>query len=170
MNRTTKPLAVAVVAAIAALATVAAAEDVWTKANATPVRAGKGALYKEVASAAKGTKLTVLAREGKWLKVGFTDKAGKAVEGWVFEDAISATRVGGDLAGALAGRTDTSDPAASAAGRGLSERAEQYASAKNMDPRVIDNLIALRNSITPEEWERFTAEGKVGPHAVAAAK
>lgn len=146
------------------LASAAWAEDVWTKTNATPVRAGKGALHKEVDSVKQGTKLTVLAREGKWLKVSY-DKNGKPVEGYVFEGSISNTRVGGDLAGALGGRTDTADPSASAAARGLEPQADQYAASKNMDPKVIDRLIELRNSITPEEWEKFTNEGKVGPAA-----
>jgi hypothetical protein len=51
-----------------------------------------------------------------------------------------------------------------AAARGLEQGAEAYAQQKNLNPALLNNLIQQRNKITPQQWEAFTAEGKVGPH------
>src|SRR5688572_10919529 len=80
-------------AALAGFETGAMAEDVVVKPPAVVIRSGKGAMYEEIVTAKQGEKLTVVAREGKWLKV----RAGGR-EGYVFEPAVLG-QGGGGLAG-----------------------------------------------------------------------
>jgi Bacterial SH3 domain len=150
----------ATIAAISVPAVTALAEDVFIKQPTVTVRAGKGAVYDEVATVKKGDRLSVIAREGKWLKV----KVGPR-EGYVFETAVGDRPTGGDsgglskLMGAGSGTGTASD---TAAGRGLGESLV-WARGNNMDPSGLNKMLAARKRVSPQEWEKFTAEGKVGP-------
>jgi len=139
------------------------AEDVWVKSESAEIRAGKGAVFPLVAKAEKGTQLTVISREPKgWIKVKAGDK-----EGYIYEAAISTDKVkgGGNLLAAMGAGAEASNLSAGAAGKGLNEGADAYAKGKRLDPRQMDWLILFRKSINPQEWQAFTAEGKVGPDA-----
>jgi uncharacterized protein YraI len=137
------------------------AEDVWVQSESVDIRAGKGAVYPVVATASKGAKLSVIAHEGKWLQVQAGDKPG-----YVFETAISASKVdgGGNLLANME-PSDSTNMSSGAAAKGLTEDADQYARSKNMDPKAMNRLIDYRKKIDPKDWEKFTAEGKVGPDA-----
>jgi hypothetical protein len=146
-------------AALAAAATGAMAEDVVVKQPSVIVRAGKGAMYEEVATARKGEKLTVVAREGKWLKV----RAGGR-EGYVFEAAVSGQGGGGGLggiSGLMAAGSGTGTASDTAAGRGVGESLN-WARGNGMDPSGLNRMIAARQRVTGREWETFVQEGKVG--------
>jgi uncharacterized protein YraI len=150
-------------AAIASLAVgVAMAEQVWVKSESVEIRGGKGAVYPVVGTAAKGAALEVLGHEGKWLKVKVGEK-----QGYVFENAISAEEVGGggNLLAAVGAGSNASEMSSSASAKGLEQDAQVYADQKNLNPAPLNKLIQLRNQITPQQWEAFTAEGKVGPAA-----
>ena len=144
---------------VMALSATALAEDIWVKAETVEIREGKGAIFKVVGTAAKGTQLSVVAREGKWIKV----KAG-ASEGWVFEEAVSPAKVsgGGNI---FSGMTNTATVSSGAAAKGLEQNAEVYAKDRRMDAGPMNWLVAFSHSIPPAEWQRFTAQGKVGPDA-----
>jgi len=138
------------------------AEDIWVKSETVEIRSGKGAVYPVIATKKKGDSLAVVSREPKgWIKV----KVGEQ-EGYVFESAISAQKVsgGGNLLSQM-GAGDAGNIGTAAAGRGLNKSAEEYAASKNMDPKLLDRLIAFRKKIDPSQWEKFTADGKVGPDA-----
>jgi uncharacterized protein YraI len=151
----------ATLAAIALPAAPSRAEDVFVKQPSVTVRAGKGAVYEEVATVKKGDRLNVIAREGKWLKV----KVGPR-EGYVFETAVSGQPTGGDSGGGLSrlmgAGSGTSAASDTAAGRGLGESLV-WARSNNMDPSGLNRMLAARKRVTPQEWEKFTADGKVGP-------
>lgn len=149
---------------LGAAATAVHAEDVWVKSPSVDIRSGKGAVFPVVVAAKKGAKLTVLAHEGRWLKV----QAGSQ-EGYIFEGAISAEEVepeGGahDLLMSIGGNSDAQMSQA-AAGKGLDDYVETFASGKNLDKGPLNHLITLDRGINPQEWQQFTAAGKVGPDA-----
>jgi uncharacterized protein YraI len=152
--------AIRTAAIILALSAAARAEDVFVQQPSVTLRAGKGAVYEEVATVKKGDKLTVLAREGKWLKVS---AAGK--QGWVFENSVGAKSGGGGLSGLsnlMGSGAGTGTASETAAGRGLGESLT-WAKGANMDPRPLDRMIAARKRVSPQQWERFVNEGRVGP-------
>ena len=155
----------AVVAAMVGLAgSVAFAESIWIKSEVVEIRSGKGAVYPVIATVKKGQELTVVEHEGKWLKVNVPGAADGAAQGYVFENSISPTKVsggGGLFSGVNAGG---SEMGTAAAAKGLQPTAENYAAGRRMDSGPLNRLIAQRKAIDPKEWERFTAEGKVGAH------
>jgi uncharacterized protein YraI len=150
-----------VLAGLMAVAASAQAEDVFVQQPTVVIRAGKGAAYEEVATVRKGEKLSVMAREGKWLKV----KVG-AQEGYVFENSISARNTGrggaGGLSSLMAAGSGTSAASVTAAGKGGLE-SEQWARSSNMNTAGLQQMFAMRARVTGQDFEEFTQEGKVGP-------
>ena len=139
-------------------AQAAATETVWTK-QPVVIRDGKSGFATEVVKAKKGDQLTVLAREGPWLKVQLGDK-----QGYVFENVTSTKKVGAGqgLGDMMAGGDSTSGMNPAAAGKGLDQMANDYAKNKNMDPKVVDAMIDRNKAITEAERQAFMAEGNVG--------
>lgn len=158
-RRALRALFTAAVVGIGGVALAQAAEQVYVQASQAKIWRGKGPVGL-VATVDKNQQLTVLAREGKWLKVQVGDK-----QGYVMETAISPKPVkgGASAADVLAGGSDTSGMDTSLAGRGLSEEAEAYAKAKNLDPKVVEQMIQRNRAITYEEWVAFQQAGNVGP-------
>lgn len=157
MNRSTL-LAATLVAAVTFSAGAVCAEDVWVNSTAkVTIRAGKGPVYDGVIDVHKGDKLTVLAREGAWLKVSFSGK-----EGWVSEKLISAQETKADF-NPFAGNANTASITEGAASR-LEPDAVKYASGKNLDPRWMKWLEDFRDGLRahPQEWELFQQQGQVG--------
>jgi len=139
------------------------AEDVWVKAPRVEVLAGKGSVYGTVGTAMKGTKLPVVAREGKWIKVELNGKAGYVLEGAISPTAVSAR----DLGDAL-GSGESQGVSTSAAARGLIP-AEKFGEARNLDTAGLKQLEEGRKRVTPQQWQEFAAAGKVGPGKPATA-
>jgi hypothetical protein len=154
-----RALLTAAVVGVGGVALAQAAEQVFVNRPALQIRETKGPVG-VVATAAKGDVLTVLAREDNWLKVRFGDK-----EGYVLANSISAKEVkkGPGIGNALAGGSDASDVQTGAAAKGLRPEAEDYAKAKNLDPKVVDKMMDRNKAITPAEWMAFAKEGNVGP-------
>jgi len=137
------------------------AESIWIKSEVVEIRSGKGAVYPVVATVKKGSELTVVERDGKWIKVSVPGAAGAAAtEGYVFETAISVTKV--DKGGGMFDNMGGSKMDTAAAAKGLQPTAESYAAGKRLDSGPLNRLIAANKEIDPKEYERFTAEGKVG--------
>ena len=135
-----------------------AAESVWLK-QATVIREGKSGFSTAVVTGKRNEQLTVLSREGPWLKVQLGDK-----QGYVFQNVVSPKPLGAmsGLGDAMAGGDSTSGMSTAAAGKGLDEMAEDYAKNKNMDPKVVDAMIARNTAISDAERQSFMAEGNVG--------
>jgi len=134
-------------AALALAASTSFAESLWVKNATVDLRTGKAAIYPSAGTLAKGTEVTVVSRDSGWVQV---TAAGKT--GWVFEGSLSADRVGGDInlnPGAAAQMSTAS------AARGLQPDAENYVQTKHLNKAPLENLIALRKGIPPEEWVAF---------------
>jgi uncharacterized protein YraI len=145
------------------LAEDAATNEVWVKSGQVDIREGKGAVYPVVASVKKGEKLTIVAREGKWVKVMVGEK-----EGYVLEDRLSEKKVNRDMLAGLGG-SDAGSLDVTAAGKGLDENAVEYGRAHGYNEALLNELVEIRKSVTPEMWMAFTKEGRVGPDAGAGA-
>ena len=149
----------AAVVGVGGVALAQAAEQVFVNRPALQIRETKGPVG-VVATAKKGDALTVIAREGNWLKVRLGDK-----EGYVMANSISAKQVkGGPGAGdLLAGGSQADEASAAAAAKGLRPEARDYAKAKNLDPKIVDQMMERNTAITAAEWTAFAREGNVGP-------
>src|SRR5947207_14203520 len=61
----------------------------WVDRTKADVRAGKASFYDVVDTVLKGEQVTVVKAEDKWLSV----KTPRGKDGWLFEQALSATSV-----------------------------------------------------------------------------
>jgi uncharacterized protein YraI len=131
------------------LTSSAFAESLWVKSAKVDIHSGKGAVYPVTGTAVKGTEVTVVSKDAGWVQV-----TSGAVTGWVFENSLSATKVGADnsLGGADA------QMSTAAAARGLAPDAEAYVSTRRLDKSSLERLIALRKTIAPQEWEKFQTD------------
>jgi hypothetical protein len=147
------------------LAAGALADSVWINSDLVQIRSGKGAVFPVIATASKGTELTVVDREGHWIKVQVNDQ-----QGYVFDGSTSPQKVsgGGNLLASMGAGADASNMSSGAAAKGLAPDADQWAASKNIDPGPMNRLIAFRKQIDPQLWVKFTQEGKVGPDAPGA--
>lgn len=154
-----RALLTAAVVGMGGVALAQAAEEVWVNRPALQIRQTKGPVG-VVATAKKGDMLTVIGREDNWLKVKFGDK-----EGYVLANSISPRQVKGGLGAGdmLAGGSQADEAQAAASMRGLSPEAEEYAKAKNLDPKIVEQMIQRNRSVTAAEWIAFTKAGNVGP-------
>ena len=159
-NRKWRGVAIAAVVCGAAATSAARAEDVYVAKPSVVVREGKGSVHPAVATVRKGERLTVVAREGKWLKV----QVGKR-QGYVFDASVSPTPVRGgpSLGEALGSNAEASRTSAGAAAKGLEPQAEAYADEKNLDREPLEEMVRLNRSIEADELEKFMADGDVGP-------
>lgn len=140
-------------------------ERVWVASAGTRLTAEPAATAKVVAEVAVGTELTVLATEGKWLRVA----PGTRPSGWVYRGKVSATAPapGGGLFGALPGsgiRVGAGDTARSI--RGLSPEAEQYAQDAGTPKEVkaaLDQVMALQ--VAEADLAAFLKAGRIGEYA-----
>ncbi len=165
--RSLRLLAAAAVLGIGGAALADALRTVWTAKPEVRVLDGKGARFNTIITVPKGVPMQVMAEEGPWLRVQFTDKDAKPYAGWVFKGNTSNDEVdGGDLASAFGmGGGQSSGMDSSLAGKGVAEEVKNFANAKNLDPAPADRMIAVSRSITPAELEAFDREGKVGSFA-----
>jgi len=131
-------------------ASSAFAEDAWVKAATVEIRQDKGAIYPSVATAAKGTQVTVLQRDGHWVQV---QTAGKT--GWVFDGSLSSSKVNGDMNLMPGAAAQMSTGIAS---RGLQPGAESYVSSRGLSKAPLEHLIDLRKKIPPADWKTFIAD------------
>jgi hypothetical protein len=160
MNRPHRRTRALIAAALLGVSTAAFAEDVVTvKLPAATVLSAKTARSTKVAQLSQGQKLQVLGREGSWLKVKAGDK-----EGYVHENAVSASGGGEGLGGLgkmLGSASGASSATSAEAGRGVGE-SDQWAQSKNMDAAGLSRMLAMRNSVSDADWQKFATDDK-GP-------
>jgi uncharacterized protein YraI len=138
---------IATVLMLAVGASSAWAESMWVKSATVDLREGKGAVYPSVTTVAKGQEVTVVSRDGKWVQV---EAAGK--RGWVYETALSSSKVGGDMnfmPGASA------EMSTGVAARGLQPGAESYVQSRRLSKAPLEQLLQIRKNISPQEWVSF---------------
>jgi uncharacterized protein YgiM (DUF1202 family) len=154
-------IGVVAAAALAWCACGVLAESVWVKSDSVDLRSGKGAAYGVVASAKKGTELTVVSRDGKWVQVQAAAGAGgAATTGWIYESALSPQKVNGDFfAGMNQGAAGLNTANAA---RGLEPETETYASNKHMSKAPLEHLISIKAGIQGAEWEAFNKDVQAG--------
>ncbi len=154
-----RTLLAAAVVGVGGVALAQAVEEVWVNRPALQISETKGPVG-VVATARKGDKLTILGREGNWLRVKFGDK-----EGYVLANSTSVKQIrgGAGVGDALAGGSAASGLQTGAAAKGLRPEAEEYARAKNLDPKVVEQMIQRNRAVTAKEWSAFAKEGNVGP-------
>ena len=150
-----KAIYVAGLAAMAISATAVFAESQWVKTDSVNILGGKGAVYPVLGVVKKGTELTVYSHEGKWLQV---QPVSGGPQGWVFETSLSPQKVSGDMISLKAG--DTAEMGTGAAARGLQPTAETYVKGGHLNKAPLEQLIALRKSIPPEECDGVYDAGK----------
>ncbi|MCS7034725.1 MAG: hypothetical protein NZ561_12150 [Phycisphaerae bacterium] len=147
---------------VLACASVAAADTV-TAEKSTNLRRDKNTMSPVVAPVAKGQKLPVIKREGKWIFAESQGKQGWAAESWLKADA-GMGRGAANLAALLSGDAQAGPAGEGAAVSGLEPLTMRIARDSGQDASGIDRLIRLReNLISSGEFERFTREGNVGP-------
>jgi hypothetical protein len=127
----------------------------WVDRTKADVRAGKASFHDVVDTVLKGEQVAVLKTEDKWLNV----RTPRGKNGWLFEQALSATAVapgGSDfLKGAPGGDASTSATAASSGAKGL--YAEQYAKTKGYDFTVVQWI--EQNQPVARDVETFARSG-----------
>ena len=151
-------VAFALLAAPVLLAAFAVGGFAYTKRPETALLAEPNALAEPAARVPYARQLKVEEVRGRWLRV----KEGKSA-GWVFAGNLSATApVEGKGADGLG--LDASQTTATAAARGLSPAAVEYAGRRNLaDAREnLDWLVTQCQGITPDDVSAFLQEKKKG--------
>jgi hypothetical protein len=134
------------------LSVSAGAETVQVKFPKAVMLAKKSAGSDRVATLNRGDKLDVVAREDNWVKAKLANR-----EGYVYENSL--TSANDNLRkGATSLGTGLS---AGEAGRGLAS--DQYAKSTGQSTAGLNRMLALRENVKGNDFDRFTAEGNVGP-------
>jgi len=157
-RRTRRLVRASLVLLLAGGGVAVAAEQIVVRVSAVQVRASKSGFGGIVGTLKQNDKVEVIAREGDWLKVR-TPSGG---EGYVKEGALSARSLAPAPAAFATGDARSSGAAASLATKGLEQGALDYAASRNFRTDGVETMITTHRSITPEEFERFEQEGKVG--------
>jgi hypothetical protein len=136
------------------LAASARAEDVWIKRQAD-MRADASAAADTVAPVQKGQKVHLLERSGPWVKV---DLGGGKV-GWLSSDSVSSREVKPDTN--LMGHSSAAEMSSGAAIKGLQPIAGDYARQRGLSKEGLDEMLAIRKSVTPQMLDDFVKEGNI---------
>ena len=137
--------------------TAALAETLYVQNEKADIREGKGAFFPVVYTVSKAEALTVVQREGSWLKVDTPNGPG-----WIYEKALAAKKP--KSGGILAGAADTSELDKTAGFKGFDEPTERAYISKNKlqaQMRQIDQM--EMPPFTPAELRNFQLKGRVGP-------
>ena len=146
-----------------------APEDVRYAARPTvAIRQGKFAFDPVIATAQLGEPLTVIAQDGRWLRVSYAPNSfastqpAAPIQGYVLEDALATQRPA------------TTQPVEvkNAPIPGGVLNSSEYAPANGLAPDALakainDSQQAMKNA--DAKFEAFTKAGHVGPHKAAAA-
>ena len=163
MNGSSKRRRAAVIAIVGLCAIgagIAIAEDVWVDRPVAKILGGKGSLYPVVAEVHQGDKLSVIEHDGSWVHVQFNGN-----DGWIYDKALSARSVGGDVF-ANANDAQSSGENSANAGKGFTEM--DFAVSKGYSPAPLLQMEKdIGAEVTPDGLEKFMADGKVGDAKVS---
>lgn len=135
-------------------------EKVFSKRRDLPLLESAQPAAKTVAKAAWNESLTVLSREGRWLKVSSEDG-----EGWVYVGNVSPEELPSENKNDMP--LKASGMTAAAAGRGLSDGADAYADRHSYE-EVAEQLRwaeKISSSITEEKARAYLKTNKLGEFA-----
>ena len=138
---------------LAALATSAHAEDVWIKRSAD-VRNDPSSAGDLVVPVTKGQRVHVLERNGPWVNIDVNGKTG-----WVSADSISTREVKADTD--LIGRGSGAEMSSGAAIKGLQPIAGDYAEKRSLSKAGLNEMLAIKKTVTPKLLKDFVAEGSI---------
>jgi hypothetical protein len=147
--------------AAALCASAVFADEVFVQSDSVDVfQGGKGSfpsMTPVVENVPRGTSLTVLGREGSWIKVKTP-----TTQGYVVASELSPDKPGLNMSLSQIphGKATVGEGAAA---KGLGPKATEYAHGKNLKPEYLDNLIKFRKDLDPALLEKFCVDGKVGP-------
>ncbi|MDM8539393.1 SH3 domain-containing protein [Desulfobacterales bacterium HSG17] len=150
-----------------------AQSKLWVTASGAKLKADKSASSQTVTELALGTKLSVLASEGRWYEV--SSKSGQ--KGWIYRGKVSdvppASSKGNKnnsaagLLSSLGGSDISADSAdTSRSIRGLSPEATEYANKAGTPKQhrtALDNVLKVQ--VSNNEIEKFLKNGKIGEYA-----
>jgi uncharacterized protein YgiM (DUF1202 family) len=138
---------------LATIAGAAQAEDVWIKRSAD-VRNDQSAAGDLVVAVNKGQRVHVLERSDNWVKVDVNGKTG-----WVSADTVSSREVKPDTD--LIGRGSGAEMSSGAAIKGLQPIAGDYARARSLSKDGLNEMTAIKKSVTPKMLKEFVADGGI---------
>jgi hypothetical protein len=141
-------------------------DTLYVERQSVPIRDGKRAYNKVLATAVQGQGLTITGIEGDWLKVRYGSGA-QAVDGYVYSESLSARQVTASAAGTGASAHATG-VGASASAKGLLN-ADKYAKEKGLDRDPFYKMVLDSHaSVKDADFDKFTTEGKLGPKKASA--
>ncbi len=143
--------------AAALLATATARAETVYVADSANVLSDPSSASTTLLIAPKGTAMTVLSRQDDWIQIQTKDAKGNQVTGWVFGTQVQNSAPGGfDFSGAFGGgNAGASEATATAAGKGLSPNALDFAKTQNLDPKFATEMETQRSAVTNAMWEAF---------------
>jgi hypothetical protein len=156
-RRRVLPACLALFAAAAGLAW--AAQQIVVKVSELQIQGSVTGFARPVALVKKGQTLQVISRQGDWLRV----RTPGGQEGFVKEAAVTERSLAPSTTFNLPGDARSSGPEASAATKGLEPQAVEFANVKGYRTDRVEGMIQTYQLITPEEFERFLAEGGLSP-------
>jgi uncharacterized protein YgiM (DUF1202 family) len=150
-------MTLSLVIGLAMLAAASArAEDVWIKRQ-SDARADASAAADSVVVVQKGQKVHVLQRNGPWVQID----AGNGKTGWVAADSVSSREVKPDSN--LMGHSSGAEMSSGAAIKGLQPIAGDYAQQRGLSKEGLDEMLAIRKSVTPQMLNDFVKDGNIQP-------
>ena len=138
---------------LATLAGTAGADDVWIKRSAD-VRNDQSAAGDLVVPVTKGQRVQLLQRADNWVQVDVNGKIG-----WVAADSVSSREVKPDTD--LIGRGSSAEMSSGAAIKGIEPIAGDYALNKRLSKAGLDEMTAIKKSVTGKMLKDFVADGPI---------
>ena len=151
------PVCVALFAAAGGIAW--AVQQVVVKVPELQIRKSVTGFGGTVAVVKQNESLAVLERQGDWLKV----RTAGGQEGFVKEGALTARSLAPSTTFKAAGDARISGVGSTAAAKGIEQGAFEFGSAKGYRTDGLERMIQTHESITPEEFAQFAAEGGINP-------
>lgn len=138
---------------LATVAGAALADDVWVKRSAD-VRNDPSAAGDLVMPVTKGQRVHVLERNDPWVRVELDGKSG-----WISADSVSSREVKPDTD--FIGRGSGAEMSSGAAIKGLQPIAGDYARTHSLSKEGLNEMTAIKKSVTPKMLKDFVAEGSI---------
>ncbi len=138
---------------LATVAGAALADDVWVKRSAD-VRNDPSAAGDLVMPVTKGQRVRVIERNDPWVRIELDGKSG-----WISADSVSSREVKRDTD--FIGRGSGAEMSSGAAIKGLQPIAGDYARTRSLSKEGLNEMTAIKKSVTPKMLKDFVAEGSI---------
>lgn len=160
-----KPRWILVTACVAASAIAYAASRTMYIRSKSKLRSGKNTSATVITVLSRGTPVKVLRKSRAWREVKDTRSG---AEGWVHKSRLTKKKPAGSSGrdGLAVADASVTGIEASAAIRGLTPEAKQYAQSRSVGPeaqKAVNVLIAYK--VSPTAMDKFMQEGKLGEYS-----